>query len=274
MRWGCDGVCAEKLCWIADAGLQGRYDRPPYKACGQRLENAMHSEDQAWIEWRDKFAKIYDESNYVSPLQSLVMRASHQLVEKKFDQKTHFGRVLEVGAGTGEHLPFVRHGFDQYVLTDLDPATLEVAQKKLAPQRGNIQFEVQAGSGLTYPDDSFDRLLAVHVLEHIYEPHRALKEWRRVLKHGGVMSILIPTDPGLAWRLGRHLGPRRNAIAQGIAYDYVMAREHVNPVGNLIAILRHYFPQASQAWWPLPIASVDVNLFFAFHAVMDKTSDT
>ena len=94
-----------------------------------------------------------------------------------------------------------------------------------------------------------------------------------MLKHGGVISILIPTDPGMAWRLGRHFGPRKNALAQGIEYDYVMAREHVNSCNNLIAILRHYFPGSKEAWWPFPIPSIDLNLFFAFHATLDKRED-
>lgn len=234
----------------------------------------MQTEDKAWIEYREKFSEVYDESNYSSPLQSSVMRASHKLVERAFDDQTHFGRVLEVGAGTGEHLPFVRHSFDEYTLTDLDPKTLEVAKRKLADiPNGKVTFEVQTGSELAYPDNTFDRLVATHVLEHIYQPHLALKEWRRVLKHGGTLSILIPTDPGMAWRLGRHFGPRKNAITQGIAYDYVMAREHVNSCNNLIAILRHYFPGSKEAWWPFPISSIDLNLFFAFHAKLDKRKE-
>lgn len=231
----------------------------------------MQSEDKAWLDYREKFSEVYDEANYSSPLQSFVMRASHKLVEKEFNHQTHFGRVLEIGAGTGEHLPFVRHDFDEYTLTDLDPKTLEVAKRKLSGTKGRrVNFEVQTGSELAYPDNTFDRLVATHVLEHIYKPHLVLKEWRRVLKPGGVISILIPTDPGMAWRLGRHLGPRKNAIAQGIEYDYVMAREHVNPCNNLIAILRHYFPDSREAWWPFPIPSIDLNLFFAFHATIDK----
>lgn len=232
----------------------------------------MQNEDQAWIDYREKFAEVYDEANYSSPLQSSVMRSSHRLVEKAFNDQTHFSRVIEVGAGTGEHLPFVRHGFDEYTLTDLDPKTLEFAKRKLADiNRGKVFFEVQTGSELAYPDNTFDRLVATHVLEHIYMPHLALKEWRRVLKHGGTISILIPTDPGMAWRLGRHFGPRKNAIAQGIAYDYVMAREHVNSCNNLIAILRHYFPEAKEAWWPFAISSIDLNLFFSFQARIDKS---
>jgi ubiquinone/menaquinone biosynthesis C-methylase UbiE len=228
-------------------------------------------EDPAWTEWRNSFSDLYDASNYEDPLQSRVMRASHRLVEKPFAEDVRFERVLEVGAGTGEHLPFVRHGYGEYILSDMDPKTLDVARRKLAGiGTGRVGFEVQTGSELAYPDGSFDRVVAVHVLEHIYQPHLALKEWRRVLKDGGTLSILIPTDPGMAWRLGRHLGPRRNAVSKGLAYDYIMAREHVNPCNNLIALLRHYFPQAREAWWPSPIPSIDLNLFFAYQARIGK----
>ena len=231
----------------------------------------MQGEDKAWIDYRERFSEVYDNSNYSSPLQSLVMRASHKLVEKAYGEQDSFSKVVEIGAGTGEHLPFIRHQFDEYVLTDLDPKTLDVAKKKLTGSYDSrVKFETQTGNRLSYADGAFDRVIATHVLEHIYHPHLALKEWFRVLRHGGVLSILIPTDPGLAWRLGRHLGPRKSAIKQGIAYDYVMAREHVNSCNNLIAILRHYFPQAKEAWWPTPIASIDLNLFFAFHTVVDK----
>jgi ubiquinone/menaquinone biosynthesis C-methylase UbiE len=231
----------------------------------------MENEDQAWLDYRARFADVYDESNYASPLQSVVMRASHRLAENRFEKHNHFSKVLEIGAGTGEHLGFVKHSFDQYVLSDLDAKTLDVAKRKLNDKFSNkLSYEVQSGEGLSYDNNSFDRLIATHVLEHIYQPHLALKEWRRVLKNGGVLSILIPTDPGIAWRLGRHVGPRKNAIAQGIVYDYVMAREHVNSCNNLIALLRHYFPEHTESWWPFPIPSIDLNLFFVFHAVIKK----
>lgn len=234
----------------------------------------MENEDQAWLDYRARFADVYDESNYASPLQSAVMLASHRLAENRFEKHDHFSKVLEIGAGTGEHLGFVKHSFDQYVLSDLDVKTLDVAKRKLNDKFSNkLSYEVQSGEGLSYDNNSFDRLIATHVLEHIYQPHLALKEWRRVLKNGGVLSILIPTDPGIAWRLGRHLGPRKNAIAQGIAYDYVMAREHVNSCNNLIALLRHYFPERTESWWPFPIPSIDLNLFFVFHAVIKKDED-
>jgi phosphatidylethanolamine/phosphatidyl-N-methylethanolamine N-methyltransferase len=231
----------------------------------------MVDEDQAWLEYRAKFADVYDASNYVSPLQSAVMGASHRLTERRFKEQDHFSKVLEIGAGTGEHLSYLRHSFDKYVLSDLDAKTLEVAKNKLHDKFGDkLVYEPQNGETLSYADSSFDRVIATHVLEHIYQPHLALKEWRRVVKNEGVISILIPTDPGIAWRLGRHFGPRKNAVAQGIAYDYVMAREHVNSCNNLIALLRHYFSERSESWWPLPVPSIDLNLFFVCHVTVKK----
>jgi phosphatidylethanolamine/phosphatidyl-N-methylethanolamine N-methyltransferase len=232
----------------------------------------MQIEDQAWLDYRTRFADLYDKSNYGNLLQSTVMRASHRLTEKRFNKIDHFNNVLEIGAGTGEHLSFVRHTFDQYVVSDVDEKTLEVAKSKFGKMFGSkLIFETQCGEGLGYPDDYFDRLIAAHVLEHICHPHLALKEWQRVVKNGGVLSILIPTDPGVAWRVGRNLGPRKNAIAQGIAYDYVMAREHVNSCNNLIALIRHYFTDRTEAWWPFPVPSIDLNLFFVCHAVVKKS---
>jgi phosphatidylethanolamine/phosphatidyl-N-methylethanolamine N-methyltransferase len=231
----------------------------------------MGSEDQIWLDYRSRFADIYHESNYSSPLQSATMRASHRLTEKNFHDHDHFSKVVEIGVGPGEHLPFVQHGFDQYILTDLDAKTLAVAKKNLKGiHEGKLLYETQNGAELTCEDNCYDRLIATHVLEHVYQPHLVLKEWMRAVKNGGILSILIPTDPGLAWRLGRSLGPRKKAIAQGVPYDYVMAREHVNPCNNLIALMRHYFPERREAWWPFPIPSIDLNLFFVCHAIVQK----
>ena len=69
----------------------------------------MRNEDQAWLDYRARFADVYDESNYASPLQSAVKRASHRLTEKCFQKSDHFPKVLESGAGTGEHLSLVCH---------------------------------------------------------------------------------------------------------------------------------------------------------------------
>lgn len=233
----------------------------------------MLNEDKDWIDYCNKFANNYDSFNYDKSLQSHVMRAGHKFLEKIY-YNSYFKRVVEIGCGTGEHFNFVGHKFDEYIMTDHHKGALECAKERFSSKfqenEGKLYFERQSGDKLTYKDSSFDRLVAVHLLEHIYYPHIAIKEWVRVLKNGGVLSILIPTDPGIAWRLGRCLGPRRNVMRKGLPYDYIMAREHVNSCNNLVALLRYYFPNSTENWWPLRIPSIDLNLLFVFHGIIKK----
>lgn len=232
----------------------------------------MQTEDQAWVDYRQRFSAVFDDANYKSPLQRWVMHASHRLLEKDFPPDISLPNVLEIGAGTGEHLSFVRHHFEHYTLTDVDGEALQAAREKHQDlPLGRLSFERQTGTTLPYADGRFDRVIAIHVLEHIPHPHLAIKEWIRVVKPGGTLSILIPTDPGIAWRLGRHLGPRRNALAQGFAYDYIMAREHINACNNLIALLRYYCRDIRERWWPFLIPSLDINLFYGCHVTISPT---
>lgn len=224
-------------------------------------------EDPEWTAYRARFAAEYDEMNYQKGLQHRVMRAGHRFLEKTLPSGRHYAHVLEVGAGTGEHVPFIQHGFDTYTVTDLDPQALAVARRKAErADLARLSFVAQNAARPAQADASVDRLIAAHVLEHLERPHEVIKTWRDTLRPGGVLSVLLPTDPGLAWRLGRCLGPRRQAEKKGLPYDYIMAREHINACYHLLGLLRHYFPDSRTAWWPLGIPSTDLNLFVAIHA--------
>ena len=45
---------------------------------------------------------------------------------------------------------------------------------------------------IQYPDDSFDVVLCSHVLEHVPDDRRAMRELRRVLKPSGWAILLVP----------------------------------------------------------------------------------
>jgi ubiquinone/menaquinone biosynthesis C-methylase UbiE len=157
------------------------------------------------------FVEGYEKHNIEATLAGRFLQKSHRLLEKTLPTNFVAERLLEVGAGSGHHFAYLQHPFSQYVLTDGSDAMLGVAAKRYAAEisSGKIIIAKQDATRLDYPDQSFDRLIATHVLEHISNPVAALREWDRVVKQGGLLSIVLPCDPGLLWR--RCLGPRRNA---------------------------------------------------------------
>jgi ubiquinone/menaquinone biosynthesis C-methylase UbiE len=226
----------------------------------------MPDPDEA--DYKRRWLAAYETNCYGSGLSGRVLTRTHALIERELGRDRHFAEVLEVGAGTGIHLDFVRHSFARYVMSDASLDTLREATAR-RQLRDGVELAAIDATRLPHADASFDRLIATHVLEHLPEPHRVLREWARVLKPGGVLSLILPCDPGLAWRLGRHFGPRRSALAAGIDYDYWMAREHINPINNLLAYIRHYFPDRRERFWPLPwLPSSDVNLIYAVNIVV------
>lgn len=222
--------------------------------------------DPSYADYVRRWAEIYERNNYDEGLVGYFLTKSHQWSERHFGPGTHFGRVLEVGAGTGMHIRFVRHTYDAYLITDLNPPFLgKIAATEEKGLHGNITVGREDATSLSYPDASFDRVIAAHVLEHLYRPHEVLREWVRVLKPGGVLSLILPCDPGVAWRLGRYVSARSRFIKAGIDYDYWMAREHVNPLNNLVSFIRFYFADIQEEWQPFRIPSMDLNLFYIAH---------
>ena len=105
-------------------------------------------------------------------------------------------RTLEIGAGTGTHVPFESTG--EYVALE---ASGDLAAQ--IPRRDGLSVVVaDCEKRLPWDDDSFDRVLAIHVLEHLYNLPAALEEVARVLRPDGVFCVVIPCEGGeplLAW---------------------------------------------------------------------------
>ena len=225
------------------------------------MDVIMHDDDM-WTAWQTAAPRLYDQTYYQEgSIVAHINDAGHRISEAPFDKGDFFSSVLEVGAGTGRHLQYVKHRFDRYVMTDISENLLKLARDRYHDCSG-LQFEVADATKLPYPDASFDRLISIYNLEHLPNPHSVLKEWRRVIKPGGTLSIAIPLDGGVAWRLGRFLTTRRTFAREGLDLDYIIAREHINPSYNLIALIRYYFEQRKEVWYPFRLPLVDINLVY------------
>jgi len=56
-----------------------------------------------------------------------------------------------------------------------------------------------------FKDDKFDEILCSHVLEHVTDFERTIKEIHRILKKGGIVKITVPHFSGVgAWTCPQH----------------------------------------------------------------------
>lgn len=107
--------------------------------------------------------------------------------------------VLDVAAGAGE--PAVgaaeRVGPSGYVLaTDISEGIVALADQ-VARDRGLAQIatRVMDGEKLDLADESFDAVLCRLGLMYMPHPVTALREWRRVLKAGGRVAVIVFSTP-------------------------------------------------------------------------------
>lgn len=101
--------------------------------------------------------------------------------------------ILEIGCSGGPLLLALRAA-GYHRLQGIDVSEKGIA---LAQERGLTEVALMDGAHLTFPDASFDLVIASDVLEHIEDDIQALREWRRVLRPGGQLIVFVPAHPYL-----------------------------------------------------------------------------
>ena len=101
--------------------------------------------------------------------------------------------VLELGPGPGLFTVSAARlagPEGRLVAVDIQPAMIALVEQRVK-QSGltNVETHVASAYELPLPDASVERAFLVTVLTEIPDPNRALREIRRVLKPGGVLSL-------------------------------------------------------------------------------------
>ena len=98
---------------------------------------------------------------------------------------TRFGlqdkKALEVGAGSG----LLQDIVSDYTALDISASARRFFHKP---------FVEASATDMPFPDNSFDALWSIWVLEHIPNPEKALLEMRRVVKPGGYILLNVAND--------------------------------------------------------------------------------
>lgn len=197
----------------------------------------------------------------------------HKTIEKRYTKFESFSKVLEVGAGDCQHLSFVLHDYQLYLQTDLLDYGVSTSNNEKS------RFETQDACKLKYTDSYFDRVISTCLLHHLEAPDAALMEWRRVSREGAKVDILLPSDPGMIYRLARKFASERKVKKKLDSesfnvskYRYLHAIDHRNHVDSLEKIIRHVFinDKISVTRFPLSIPFWNFNLFSIFHITIQK----
>jgi SAM-dependent methyltransferase len=140
-----------------------------------------------WNEIYKKEGTNYQYYNIIEPHQDMPKVA-------EFLKSTGAKRVLDLGCGAGRNLIYLaQQGFDTYGM-DIAPEGLKIIRENLA--KNKLQADLKEGNvfaPLPYPDEFFDGVISVQVLQHGTEQQilAATKEIDRILKNHGIIFITL-----------------------------------------------------------------------------------
>jgi SAM-dependent methyltransferase len=168
-------------------------------------------------------------------------------------------RTIEIGGGVGGHLAFEDLSRQEYHCIELRES-MAAEIRRCYPAVNVITASCEDRT--EFKDGYFDRAVAVHVFEHLSDLPRAVSELHRILRVGGVLSVVIPCDPGITYEFARQISSARIFRRRyGMSYMSVMRREHLNSPAEIISVLREGFDEIDRTYFPFSIIpAVSANL--------------
>ena len=172
-------------------------------------------------------------------------------------------RGLEIGGSA--HNPFGLKTLN----VDYTDDTMTVFKKQEIELAGEcLKVDIVAsGDDLPFKDNTVDFVVSSHVIEHFYDPVKAIEEWLRVVKPGGYVFIIAPHMD----RIGELATPR------SLPAEIIGRHEHPNPpkvddhrhyscwkTEDFVGFCRHY------GWKIAAVQDVDDKVGNGFTVVIQK----
>lgn len=130
--------------------------------------------------WKGKKEHLYDH---------WLKTKDKQMKAWKFAEISENEKVLDVGFRDGYNLKFLKKKGVLIEGIDVNPFSVESANNI-----GCKAYQEDIQTKTHYEEGTFDVIIACDVLEHCFQPERALQEMHRILKDSGRILIEIPFE--------------------------------------------------------------------------------
>lgn len=198
----------------------------------------------------DEFMKLWHE---VLPQRfGIVEKFNHRFPVRH--SQPGFRTTLEIGAGLGEHLHYEKLTPEQeqgYHCNEFRENMAAEIRRRF-PNVKTVVGDCQ--QRMDFADGYFDRVIAVHVLEHLPNLPACIREAHRLLNpQRGQLLIVIPTEGSPAYTLARKISAERVYKKHiGGDYSWFYKREHINLPDEILTELDPYFTIEQRSFFPLP----------------------
>lgn len=130
-------------------------------------------------------------------------------------------RILDVGCGTGAMLARLTD-FGEAIGIDSSPEAATYCRRR------NVQMALASAIALPFPDESFDSVFVLDVLEHVQDDVAMLREIHRTLRPGGTLVMTVPALPWL-WSSHDDVNHHQRRYMKG-ALDQALRSAALEPV--------------------------------------------
>lgn len=159
-------------------------------------------------------------------------------------------RILDIGCGAGSNALFLRR---YGVVTGLD---ISEEALSLSKHKGFTELVLGSAVALPFPDNSFDIISLLDVIEHIENDEEALLQAFRVLKNGGSLLLTVPAHPWL-WSLRDEVFDHKRRYTGGelrqklIRTGFVLQKEsHFVILGVPFLLVRNMLRRVKKMFFP------------------------
>jgi ubiquinone/menaquinone biosynthesis C-methylase UbiE len=142
--------------------------------------------------WLRMLALLYDPFLWLGEIVGMRRRRRRLLAEA-------YGRVVEIGSGTGLNIALYSDAVDELVLTEPEPAMRRKLERRLQRNGLGAQIFDAPAQRLPLADESVDTVVSTLVLCTVEDPERSLREIARVLRPGGQLLFIEHVRASSRW---------------------------------------------------------------------------